>query len=87
MGFILNIKDFLSCKPEELQQHVDSVQSTPASNQDKYQLGQITLSMVSNWIDHSDIVKEIPYSLTDTPIFTDFSKEDYIYYQSIPNMD
>jgi hypothetical protein len=86
MGFILN-EDFLNCKPEELQQHVDSVQSTPESNQHKYQLGKIELHMVSNWVDNSTIIKEIPYSLTDTPIFTDFSKEDYIYYQSIPNMD
>ena len=52
-----------------------------------YPLGKIELSTVSNWVDTSDVVTEIPYSLSDTPIFQDFSKEDYIYYQSIPNMD
>ena len=50
-------------------------------------LGKITLSTVSNWIDTSDVVTEIPYSLSDTPIFQDSSREDYIYYGSIPNMN
>ena len=31
-------------------------------------------------------VDEIPYSLTDTPIFQKMWKEDYNYYGSIPNM-
>jgi hypothetical protein len=51
-----------------------------------YPLGRIQLSTVSNWVDTSDVVTEIPYSLSDTPIFQDFNKEDYIYYGSIPNM-
>ena len=81
----INIRDFINIPIPFLQQHVDSVQTSKQTKQDWY-LGEIKLSFISSWVEQSKIITEIPYSLTDTPIFQDFSKEDYIYYGSIPTM-
>ena len=57
----------------------------------KERLGEVLLKFVDTWVTNSTIITEvtpaeIPYSLTETPIFQKMWKEDYNYYGSIPNM-